>query len=135
MVKKKKVRLNLYVSNELVDFAKEWSYVIDMPISKMLEEYLQIKKDIVPQVSPFQWLSDPVINPSLAEEEGYLQDMAEYINNKEEEDFCRENPRHLRAKIRQKLKGEYEKTIKKEKEKQKKREREIIQRWMETFPV
>ena len=86
-MKKKKVRLNLYVSNELVDFAKEWSYVIDMPISKMLEEYLQIKKDIVPQVSPFQWLSDQVINPSLAEEEGYLQDMAEYINNKEEEDF------------------------------------------------
>jgi hypothetical protein len=101
----------------------------------MLEEYLQVKKDIVPQVSPFQWLSDPVINPALAEEEEYLQDMAEYINNKEEEDFCRKNPLHLRAKIRQKLKGEYEKTIKKEKEKQKKRERETIQRWMETFPV
>lgn len=135
MVKKEKVRLNLYLGKELVEFAKEWSYVTDKSISRMLEEYLKEKRDLVPQVSPFQWLSDPAINPALAEEDRYIQDLDEYINNREEEDFCRENPHHLRAKMRRKLKAEYEETIEKEMESRKKREKEIIQRWIDTFPV
>lgn len=135
MGKVKKARLNLYLSKELIEFAKEWSYVTDMPISTMLEEYLREKKELIPQVSPFQWLSDPVINPALLREDKYRDDLEEYINNPEEEEFCRENPDHPRSRVRLKLKSEYEKTIKKEIERRKKKEKEVIHRWMEIFQV
>ncbi len=135
MARKKKVRLNLYITEELVDFAKDWSYVTDVPISSMLEKYLEEKKELVPQISPFQWLSDPVINPDFLKEDEFINDMETYINNSEEEEFCRENPDHPRAKIREKLKSEYIILINKERDLQKKREKEVIQRWMEVFTM
>jgi hypothetical protein len=135
MEKKNKTRLNLYISRELVDFAKEWSYVTDVPISKMLEEYLKEKKELVQHVSPFQWLSDPVVNRALLKEDKYKNDLEEYLHNPEEEEFCRENPDHPRARIRQKLKREYERKVRVEMEKRKRKEKELIQRWMQSFPV
>ena len=134
-VKKKKVRLNLYLRKDVVDFAKNWSYVTDTPISKMLEEYLRGKQELIPRISPFQWLSDPDINPELLEENEFVQDMEEYIMDEEEEEFCLENPDHPRARVRRKLKEEYSRKIQNQKDNRRKREQDVIQRWMEVFSV
>lgn len=128
-----KKRLNLYLSREMIRFAKDWSYVTDKPISKMLEEHLENQKQLVASTTPFQWLNDPVINPSLPSEDEHYRDLREYIENKEEKKFCEENPDHPRARIRNSLLKEYEDYQQVKMEKQKEMEKELIQRWMEVF--
>lgn len=128
-----KKRLNLYLSNDIIRFAKDWSYVTAKPISQMLEEHLKQQREIATSITPFQWLNDPVINPALPREDDYYQDLREYLNNKEEEEFCAENPDHPRAKMRKSLHKEYENHIQINMEKQKKTEKELIERWIEVF--
>lgn len=135
MLKSKKTRLNLYISKDIVDFAKDWSYVTNVPISKMLEEYLASQQKIVANATPFQWVSDPFINPSLPPEDPHFRDLDEYITNREEEDFCKQNPDHPRAKIRRTLLKEYQNYIKEKMERQKEKEKDLIKRWMEVFPL
>ena len=135
MKKTKKSRLNLYLSDDIIMFAKKWSYVTQTPISKMLEEHLWRQKEIVSSISPFQWLNDPHINPELKKEDDYYGDLVVYLNNREEEDFCDENPEHPRAKMRRALKKEFELYLIETVEKKKKSEKHFIQRWMETFQI
>jgi len=130
---KNKTRLNLYISKELVDFAKEWSYVTDVPISRMLEDYLREQKELVSRITPFQWFSDPDIHPPPSPEDKSILEMQEYLNNREEEEFCLLNPDHPRAKIRRKVQREYETLYSQDLAKQKKKEKEVIQRWIEVF--
>jgi hypothetical protein len=133
MPKTKKVRLNLYISKELLDFAKDWSYVTNVPISRMLEEYLASQQKIVATATPFQWVSDPYINPSLPPEDQHFRDLDEYVNNREEEEFCRQHPDHPRAKIRRNLLKEHENYLKEKMARQKEQEKNLIKRWMEVF--
>ena len=133
MSKKKKRRLNLYLSEDTIKFAKEWSYVTEKPISQMLEEYLINQKKLVINITPFQWLSDPVINQSTSPQEKYFEELEEYINDREEEEFCQKNPDHPRAKIRRNLINEYQKLANEEMELKKEKEKELIKRWMEVF--
>jgi len=135
MQKNKKVHLNLYISEEITRFAKEWSYVTNKPISKMLEEYLQQQKSIVSRTTPFQWLNDPLINPALPPEDIHFKELDEYINNKEEIEFCLQNPDHSRAKMRKALVKEHEQHVKIKLEGQKEKEKDLIKRWMEVFHV
>lgn len=133
MKKTKKSRLNLYLRNDAIQFAKKWSYVTNKPISKMLEEYLNSQKDLVASITPFQWLNDPVINPALSEENEYFRNLEEYLNNREEEEFCKQNADHPRAKMRKALLEEYEDYERTILEKQKENNKDLIQRWMEVF--
>jgi len=134
MQNQEKKRLNLYIDRELLRFAKNWSYVTNVPISRMLEEYLSRQKDLVDSTTPFQWLNDPVINPSLPPEDNKIRDIEEYLRNKEEQEFCRQNPDHPRAKIRKTILLEQEKQRKEKFELQKEEEKELIRRWMKVFP-
>jgi len=131
----KKARLNLYISEEIILFAKEWSYVTGKPISKMLEEYLKQQKTIVSKTTPFQWLNDPLINPSLPPEDIHFKELDEYIKNQEEKEFCLNNPDHPRAKMRKALMKEHEQYVKIKLERQKEKEKNLIKRWMEVFNV
>ena len=133
MKRTNKKRLNLYLSKDTIQFAKDWSYVTDKSVSKMLEEYLQNQMEVVQTITPFQWLNDPVVNPGLPPEDDYYRDLREYINNKEEEQFCKENPDHPRAKMRKSLFKEYEFYMHVKLEKQKESEKELIKRWIEVF--
>lgn len=133
MKKNKKSHLNLYINNEIVKFAKEWSYVTNKPISTMLEEYLEQQKTVVSQITPFQWLNDPLINPSLPPEDIHFNELDEYIRNQEEKEFCLQNPDHPRAKMRKALIKEHDQTIKIKMEGQKEKEKNLIKRWMEVF--
>ena len=135
MKKNKKMHLNLYVSDETIKFAKEWSYVTNKPISKMFEEHLNQQKNIVAETTPFQWLNDPLINPSLQPEDKHFKELDEYIINKEEKEFCTENPEHPRAKMRKTLVKEHEQYVKIKLERQKEKEKNLIKRWMEVFHV
>lgn len=134
MTTRKKARLNLYIDKQSLDFAKKWSYVTDMPISRMLEEYLQAKEEKVKGVSPFQWLTDPV-NTGSVDERDNTDEVVIYLRNPEEAEFCRQNPEHPRAKLRLRLLEEYERSHGEEMESRKGRERAFISRWMEVFPV
>ena len=134
MKNKKKKRLNLYLKGEAIDFAKEWSYVTKKPISKMLEEYLIHQKEMVSSITPFQWLSDPIINPAIdGDDVRQLNELDEYFSNSEEKEFCHQNPDHPRAKIRNKLMEEYKENCIKKMKLRKNQEKELIQRWMEMF--
>jgi len=133
MKKSKKLHLNLYISEEIVQFAKEWSYVTNKPISTMLEEYLNQQKSIVSKITPFQWLNDPLINPSLPPEDIHFKELDEYIKNQEEKEFCLQNPDHPRAKMRKALIKEHEQHVKIKMEGQKEKEKNLIKRWMEVF--
>ncbi|MCL7486803.1 MAG: hypothetical protein M8357_01340 [Desulfobulbaceae bacterium] len=117
----------------MLDFAKEWSYVIDIPISRMLEEYLERQQKLASSITPFQWLSDPYVNPSLPPEDEDFKNLDEYVNNREEEEFCRINPDHPRAKLRRTLVKEHKKYLDDKMEQQKNEEKELIKRWMEVF--
>lgn len=129
----KKARLNLYLNRELLDFAKKWSYVADVPISRMLEEYLQQQQARLSGMSPFQWLTDRDHGPRVSEERD--TDLEAYLSNREEQEFSRENPDHPRARLRRKLLAEFEQKKGRELEGQKQKEREFIARWLEVFPV
>ena len=133
MQKTKKTRINLYISRDLLEFARDWSYVTQIPVSGMLEEYLIRQRDIVATATPFQWLNDPIINPSLPPEDKHFRDLEEYVKNREEEEFCQENPDHPRAKMRRALLKEHEKYQMEKLEQQKVKEKELIKRWMEVF--
>ena len=133
MRKNKKLHLNLYINEEIVRFAKEWSYVTNKPISTMLEEYLNQQKSIVSKTTPFQWLNDPLINPSLPPEDIHFKELDEYIKNQEEKEFCTQNPDHPRAKMRKALIKEHEQHVKIKMEGQKEKEKNLIKRWMEVF--
>lgn len=133
MVNQKKARLNLYIDRQALDFAKKWSFVTGMPISKMLEGYLQAQEERMKGVSPFQWLTDPV-NTGEAVEQG-KDEVETYLRNPEEAEFCRQNPDHPRAKLRLRLLGEYERSHGEEMERRKTKEREFITRWMKVFPI
>jgi len=135
MKKKKKARLNLYINEEIIRFAKEWSYVTNKPISKMFEEHFEQQEEIISKITPFQWLNDPLINPSLQPEDIHFRELDEYIRNKEEKEFCTENPEHPRAKMRKALVKEHEQYTKIKLEKQKEKEKNLIKRWMEVFHV
>ena len=135
MRKNKKLHLNLYINEEIVRFAKEWSYVTNKPISTMLEEYLNQQKSIVSKTTPFQWLNDPLINPSLPPEDIHFKELDEYIKNQEEKEFCTQNPDHPRAKMRKALIKEHEQHVKIKMEGQKEKEKNLIKRWMEVFHV
>lgn len=135
MPRQPKQKLNLYMNKDIVDFAKKWSYVTDEPISKMVEEHLREQQELVGRITPFQWFSDPEIHPSTDSEDHSIQEMQEYLNNREEEEFCLRNPDHPRAKIRRKVQHEYETLYSKKLAQQKKKEKEIIQRWIEVFPA
>ena len=135
MKKSQKTRLNLYISQDIREFAKEWSYVTGKPISKMLEDYLTEQKRIVLNATPLQWLNDPLINPTLLTEDIRSRDLDEYIQNREEELFCQQNPEHPRAKMRKTLVEEHEKYVKDKMERQKESEKDLIKRWMEVFPL
>lgn len=133
MPKTKKVRLNLYISKDILDFAKDWSYVTKVPISRMLEEYLASQQKIVANATPFQWVSDPHTNPSLPPEDQHFRDLDEYITNREEEEFCQQHPDHPRTKIRRNLLKEHEEYLNEKMERQKEKEKDLIKRWMEVF--
>ena len=133
MKRSDKKRLNLYLSRDMIRFAKDWSYVTEKPISVMLEEHLQRQKEIVSTITPFQWLNDPVINPSLPPDDQHYEDLREYIENREEQKFCEENPDHPRAKMRKTLVKEFEEYRQVKLEQQKQTEKELIKRWMEVF--
>jgi hypothetical protein len=133
MQKNKKKRLNLYIRKDILDFAKEWSYVIDVPISRMLEEYLERQQKLASSLTPFQWLNDPYVNPSLPPEDEDFKNLDEYVNNREEEEFCRITPDHPRAKLRRTLVKEHKKYLDDKMEQQKNEEKELIMRWMEVF--
>lgn len=133
MQDKEKKRLNLYLDKRLIEFAKDWSYVTDKPISRMFEEYLVEQQQLVDSISPFQWLSDPSINPSLPQEETHFEELEAYLRDPEEKKFCLENPDHPRAKIRRSLLKEYEKYVMEKLEGRKAKEKELIRRWMEVF--
>ena len=130
----KKSRLNLYLKKELIEFAKKWSYVTGEPISRMLEEYLGQQKKMVAATTPFQWLNDPQLKRLTTVQNQYLTDIEEYLNNREEEEFCREHPEHPRARMHRQLREEYESSFKEQIQLQKGKERELIQRWLEAFP-
>lgn len=130
---RKKARLNLYLDKELLDFAKKWSYVANVPISGMLEEHLRRQQERLKGVSPFQWLTDPGNTPAGTEEMD--QALENYLENREEEEFCRLNPDHPRARLRTRLLAEFRQTRGRELEEQKQREREFIARWLEVFPI
>lgn len=134
MTTRKKARLNLYIDKQSLDFAKKWSYVTDVPISRMLEEYLQAQEEKVKGNSPFQWLTDPV-NTGSVDERVNTDDVVIYLRNPEEAEFCRQNPEHPRAKLRARLLEEYERSHGEEMESRKGRERAFIARWMKVFPV
>ena len=131
----KKARLNLYINEEIIRFAKEWSYVTNKPISKMLEEYLEQKKNLISNTTPFQWLNDPLINPSLPPEDLQFKELDEYIKNQEEQEFCIQNPDHPRAKMRKALIKQHEQHVKIKLETQKEKEKKLIKRWIEVFHV
>ena len=133
MEKQKKKRLNLYISNDIIEFAKQGSYVSGKPISKMVEEYLLDQKNMVSKVTPFQWLNDPHINPSLPPEDKHFTDLEEYLRNSEEEEFCQENPEHPRAKMRKALFNEHEQYVTNKLKTQQESEKDLIKRWMEVF--
>lgn len=134
MTTRKKARLNLYIDKQSLDFAKKWSYVTEVPISRMLEEYLQAQEERVKGVSPFQWLTDPVHTGST-DERNSTDEVVIYLRNPEEAEFCRQNPEHPRAKLRSRLLEEYERSHGQEMESRKGRERAFIARWMKVFPV
>ena len=131
----RKARLNLYINRQLLDFAKKWSYVTDVPISGMLEELLQQQQERLRGISPFQWLNEQGGERPASEADDDRSDLTAYLDNLEEEEFCRQNPDHPRAKMRRKLLTEYEQSSSQEMEAQKKREREFIARWLKVFPV
>ncbi|GAB4333415.1 MAG: hypothetical protein Kow0089_02070 [Desulfobulbaceae bacterium] len=131
---KKKKRLNLYLSDEAIRFAKDWSYVTGKPISRMLEEFLEQQRKVVERITPFQWLSDPECNPSLPGENEHFREMEEYLNNRREKEFCEQNPDHPRAKLRRTIIREYEEYQKTRVERQKVADKQLIQRWLERFP-
>ncbi|MHB8789494.1 MAG: DUF6364 family protein [Desulfobulbaceae bacterium] len=133
MVNQKKARLNLYIDRQTLDFAKKWSYVTGVPISKMLEGYLQAQEERMKGVSPFQWLTDPV-STGVTAEQG-KDEVETYLKNPEEAEFCRQNPDHPRAKLRLRLLEEYERSHGEEMERRKTQEREFITRWMKVFPI
>jgi len=135
MNENRKKRLNLYIDKDLYDFAKKWSHVIRKPISRMLEDSLRSQQELVKQVTPFQWLNDPSLNPDAAQEDESIHDLEEYLNNREEEAFCRANPAHPRARMRRKLEQEYKSSIARAMEARKSAEQEIIKRWIEAFPA
>ncbi len=130
----RKKRLNLYISKELYDFAKKWSYVTQVPVSRILEETLRAQQKEVKEISPFQWLSNNRMSSSTGREDEAIHDLEEYLTNREEEEFCRNNPAHPRAKIRRKLEREYNSSIARTMEKRKREEQEFIRRWIEVFP-
>jgi len=130
----RKARLNLYIDKDILDFAKKWSFVTDVPISRMLEEYLQQQKKRVKEISPFQWLTDPV-NTGSVDERDNTDEVVIYLRNPEEAEFCRQNPEHPRAKLRLRLLEEYERSHDEEMESRKGRERAFISRWMKVFAV
>jgi hypothetical protein len=134
MATQKKARLNLYVDKQSLDFAKKWSYVTEVPISRMLEEYLQAQEERVKGLSPFQWLTDTV-NSGSGDERNHTDEVEIYLRNAEEAEFCRQNPDHPRAKMRLRLLAEYERSHGEEMESRKSRERAFIARWMKVFPV
>lgn len=127
--------MNLYIDKETLDFAKRWSYVTDVPISRMLEEYLQQQQERLNGVSPFQWLNDHANSQTAPAGESSRTDLEAYLYNAEEEEFCKENPDHPRAKVRRKLLQEYEQSWNSEMEERKRKEREFITRWLKVFPV
>lgn len=135
MKKNKKKRLNLYLSEEAIAFAKQWSYVIGKPISKILEDQLNRQKNMVASITPFQWLNDPVINPELTDEDAHYRDMEEYLANANEKAFCDANPDHPRAKMRRAMQREYERYKKNIIDKKKENDKELIKRWMEIFTL
>ena len=135
MATTRKARLNLYINRQLLDFAKKWSYVTDVPISGMLEELLREQQERVRGISPFQWLNDQGGAESATTVDAAGADLKDYLDNPEEEEFCRLNPDHPRAKMRRKLLVEYEQSSGREMEEQKTREREFISRWLKVFPV
>lgn len=134
MTRNRKARLNLYIDEKYIDFAKKWSFVTDVPISRMLEEYLQAQEKRIQGLSPFQWLTDPAHTGS-ADERDHTDEVEIYLRNPEEAEYCRQNPDHPRAKLRQRLLAEYERSHGEEMERRKDKERAFISRWMKVFPV
>lgn len=133
MAAAKKARVNLYIDKQALDFAKKWSYVTEVPISRMLEEYLLAQEERMKGLSPFQWLNNPANTGATADRED--DEVGSYLRNPEEAEFCRQNPDHPRAKLRLRLLEEYERSHGEEMESRKSRERAFITRWLKVFPI
>lgn len=129
----KKVRLNLYLSKDIIEFAKKWGYVRNTSISRMVEEFFVQQQHIVAAKTPFQWISDTTFGAANTKAEKDLQDLEEYLNNQEEKEFCANNPGHPRAKMRKKLSAEHDTLFTEIRLHRKEREKELIKRWMESF--
>ena len=128
-----KTRLNLYLSRDIIDFGKKWSYVTNVSISRMVEQYLREQQKIVEEVTPFQWVSDQTYGSSLSQEDEELLELESFLKNREEKDFCEAHPEHPRAKMRKKLSKEYKIMQASRKKKVEKEEKNLIERWLKTF--
>ena len=137
-----KVSLNLSINDEILEFGKQWSYVTGISLSKMFEQFLIGQKRLISRKTPDEWLTDPEINPFLeySEIKEEIKAYEEFLNNKNEAEFCRKQPDHPRAILRKKLVLEKSKAeerlssqIEKDKEQFEQKRREFEKRWKEVF--
>lgn len=128
-------RLNLSLDPEILDFAKKWSYVINRPISRLVEDMFIELKDLVLNVTPNQYLYDSELpHNQFPVDVNQDQVYDEWLKDEAEAEYCRKNPDSKRAKLRIALLKQREEESKKEWEEQIRWEEEFIARWKETFP-
>jgi len=138
--KKEKQRINLSLDKEALEFAKKWSYVIQKPISHLVDEFFSKLRSDVLAMTPLQWLNPDFQERSLALEnlrddvDESLRRYEEILKDEEEAEYCRKHPESTRAKMRlaimeNKAKEESETFAEYEEWREK-----FIERWEATFP-
>ena len=142
-----KIRVNLYVDSNAYEFAKKWAYVTGKPVSHWVNDYFTHLMGDVLHMTPQQWfarIDDPLADMSIEEEIQYNKDSArqyeEWLEDKEEVEYCQKHPDSTRAKMRLAMLEEMRKKEEEESKlyavQQKKREKErdeFTKRWEETF--
>lgn len=128
-------RLNLTLDPEILDFAKKWSYIINRPISRLVEDMFSELKGLVSNVTPEQYLYDTELpHNQFPADENQDQVYDEWLKDEAEAEYCRKNPDSTRTKLRIALLKQREEESRKEWEEQIRWEKEFISRWNETFP-
>jgi hypothetical protein len=127
-------RLNLSIDSEILDFAKKWSYVKKMPISRLVEDMFIDLKELVSNITPELYLHDPKLPHNQLPFDDTQQAYDEWLKDEAEVEYCRKNPESKRAKLRIALVKQREEESRKEWDEQERLEKEFIARWEETFP-
>jgi hypothetical protein len=141
-----KKRINLYIDQNLLDFGKRYSQVLEQSLSSLVEGYLRREEEKTRAFSAEQYLEYEFeqdkewyfLSGKFAEDDAnYIE---EYLKDKEEVEYCRNNPDSIRAKMRiQLLKEQTERDkLISEQEALESKKREVeresfIKRWNATF--